>query len=180
MSATNSIRSLIYTGKFSFKLKLLKRFSITSSLVGGVGIPTIISLGLTNLPPVGQFAVGGVAMVATFGSTLLLQLLTHPYVLSLYELKKPSIEASTSSITSNNYKIQEIINKEPIDREFIIRSLNVIGFEKETKFRLKDVEVIKEASVHPFASFQVNKKFFYVHSDSILDDQLKRSLTNDF
>jgi len=175
--ATNAIRTLIYKGKFSFKLKILKRFSITSSLVGGVGIPTIISLGLTNLPPVGQFAVGGVAIVATFGSTILLQLLTHPYVLSLYELKKPSIEPI--SIKEINQEVKTII-KESNDREFIIRSLNVIGIEKETKFKLKDAEVIREASIHPFASFRVNKKFFYVHSDSILDEQLKRSLTNDF
>jgi hypothetical protein len=175
----NAIRTLIYQGKFSFKLKLLKRFSITSSLVGGVGIPTIISLGLTNLPPVGQFAVGGVAMVATFGSTILLQLLTHPYVLSLYELKKPPIEIPSIQITNIDDKIKDT-NNEIIDREFIIKSLSVIVLEKETKFRLKDVQVVKEASVHPFASFQVNKKFFYVHSDSILDEQLKRSLTNDF
>jgi len=86
-------------------------------------------------------------------------------------LKKPKIEIN------NDINIKD---KEIIDREFIIRSLNVIGFEKETKFRLKDVEVIREASIHPFASFRVDKKFFYVHSDSILDDQLKRSLTNDF
>ena len=171
--ATNSIRTLVYKGKFSFKLKILKRFSITSSLVGGIGIPAIISLGLTNLPPVGQFAVGGVAVVATFGSTILLQLLTHPYVLSLYELKKPS-----TTIPEVNKEEKPI--KESTDREFIIRSLNVIGIEKETKFKLKDAEVIREASIHPFASFRVNKKFFYVHSDSIIDEQLKRSLTNDF
>lgn len=178
--AQSAIRTLIYKGKFSFKLKVLKRFSITSSLVGGIGIPTIISLGLTNLPPVGQFVVGGVAIVATFGSTILLQLLTHPYVLSLYELKKPAIEIPLIETTNNDKKIKDINNKDIIDREFIIKSLNVIGLEKETSFRLKDVQVVREASVHPFASFQVNKKFFYVHSDSILDEQLKRSLTNDF
>jgi hypothetical protein len=94
-------------------------------------------------------------------------------------MKNQSIQWEYIHLQEINQEVNTII-KESNDREFIIRSLNVIGIEKETKFKLKDVEVIREASIHPFASFRVNNKFFYVHSDSIIDEQLKRSLTNDF
>ena len=77
-------QTTIYTGPFTGVTLRLKRVSIFSATVGSIGLPWLIYV--TEKTAMAASAVGGTAMLAAVGSTLLLNYCTNPYVHSITRL----------------------------------------------------------------------------------------------
>jgi len=151
---TISSKSQIYDGPFSTKLKWLKRFSVTSSVFSITIFPYLVhTYASAEIALVGKIAIVGTAILSSIGSTIMLKLITGPYVCAIYEYK--------GEMTNN-------------DRELIVTQLNIFGQVEETTFKVNNIVKVT-AAMHPFASFKVNDKYFYVGKD-IKDEVLRKKL----
>ncbi len=144
----------IYHGHFSTRLKWLKRFSVTSSVFSMTIFPYLVHAHASaEIALAGKIAIVGTAILSSIGSTIMLKLITGPYVCAVYENEEENLKN---------------------DRELVVTQLNIFGQVEETKFRVSSVVKVT-AAMHPFASFKVNEKYFYVGKD-IKDEVLKKKL----
>lgn len=88
--------SLIYEGPFASLSLRLKRISFTTACASIAGIPLLFTL-QTNVPPSGQIAVGGTAILAACGSTAALNFCFGPYVEKLEWIPVRQCNAPNSS-----------------------------------------------------------------------------------
>ena len=146
---------LLYSGVFTSKLRFLRRFSLSSTLIS-MCIPFALAYQESQIPAIGQAAVIGTALLSSGGSTLCLQLLSSPYVCMLHE--KPR-DASTN------------VGEE---RLFVATRLNMLGNPTTSEFRLSQCARVTAAQ-HPFASFVANKNYYYIGRD-VKDEKLKEFL----
>jgi hypothetical protein len=103
-------------------------------------------------------------MFASFSSTLFLQLFTHPYVTQLEELPPP-LPSSSSSSSLN-------------DKGYIATRLNILGNESKSElFHLNDTSRVA-ASAHPFASFTVKGKYYYIFGGDVKDETVRAALAS--
>ena len=109
---------------------------------------------------VGQIALSSTVLLASMSSTLLLHVVTLPYVVALHEIK-PSQEQSDNNL-----------------RRFRAKRFNLIGNHVETEFTLGDVSNADVAN--PFASFKHKTDgYFYIFGGNIPDDVIRKSLTRE-
>ena len=157
---------LIYEGPFAGTLKRLRRFSIASTTLAFVGFPLTAIFGIPNssISLAGQVAVVGTSLLASVSSTFFLQLVTHPYVTQLYELK----DASPREGVENKDK----------ERHFRAFRLNYFGNAVPVHFRLSELSKV-QGSQHPYASCQANGTFMYYHGSHVAESALRVLLTND-
>lgn len=153
----------IYSGIYSEKMRLLRRVSIASSVGCGVGLPLALNMISSSLDPIAQIAVTGTAIFASLSSTLFLQLITHPYVVSLEEIT-PSLPTLSA-------------DSRPEESVTMVRlratRLSIMGFDSRSEFNLSEVRRIGGGE-HPFATFAVKSQYYYVLGDSIKDDTIKK------
>jgi hypothetical protein len=160
------VAGLIYEGPFTGTLKRLRRFSIASTTLACIGFPLTAIFGIPNasISLAGQVAVVGTSLLASVSSTFFLQLVTHPYVTHLYELKDTGLG-------------EEAENKGK-DRQFRAFRLNYFGNAVPVHFRLSELSKV-QGSQHPYASCQANGTFMYYHGSHVEDSTLRVLLTND-
>ncbi len=104
----------------------------------------------STIPMVGKLAITGTALFTSVSSTILLELITHPYVTKMIEITKDGDET----------------------RSFQAFRLNILGSERDSVIKLSDIEHIT-TSIHPYASFRANGKFYYIQSPLIKDQEVK-------
>jgi len=75
----NKKSTLIYEGALGGLTTKLKRISVTSCILGIVGLPTASILYGIEAPAAAQAAVGGTALIAAVGSTVALHFCFSPY-----------------------------------------------------------------------------------------------------
>lgn len=158
LSETSS--TVVYEGiqGFTKRLRWLRRVSLTSSVFSVVGLPLMIAMKMSTVALIGQYAIVGSVIMSTVSSTALLQLLTHPYVVRIHEIKN--------------------VNRVNIEsRTFRAVRINVFGSFVETEFNLCDVEG-NNKFVNPFASFRANKNYYYIVGSLISDVDLRKTLTS--
>ena len=142
---------LIYQSKFGGRIRYLRRLSFLSSVVSlgflcGVvgGFSSQSALNITA-----QYAIVGGCCFGGLSATLLLKLVTEPYICELYEL--------TTNLNKNENK----------DRRFKAIAVNIFGSYINEEFLLNDVK----ETIHPFGSFKVNDRSFYLFGGGIKDDK---------
>jgi len=134
---------LVYEGKFAGRLRWLRRVSLGSSVVSIVGFPLAFHFGVggavaTAVPLVGQFMIAGTAIFTSLSSTLFLQAITSPYVAQLYALDEER-------------------------RKVLAFKVNLFGNLTASTFDISQIDNKFSASLHPFATFRVENRFYYVH-----------------
>lgn len=114
------------------------------------------------LPMAAQIALVGTVMFSSFSSTLLLQVVAHPYVCTLHEIVP--VDAPATPVASG-------------DRRFKATRYNMLGNPVVTEFSLKQAD--RNVS-NPFSSFQVKPAgFFYIFGGEIADAQIRSALTKE-
>lgn len=142
---------LVYEGPFASLSLRLKRISLTSAVIGIVGLPLLtIFQGGDGVPAVGQFAVLGTAGVVAVGSTALLGYCFSPYVHYLERLPKKDGIRLVRAIT----------------RDLYAREVETI-FDPAT-----DVDPPPEKTSRPFCNFVVKGLPMYVHPNMVDDLEL--------
>ena len=149
---TQAKGDLIYEGPFSSVVLRLKCVSIISATVGSIGLPLLITY--TEKTALAAGAVGGTAMIAAVGSTLLLNYCTNPYVHRIEQNK----ETNTLNVTS----------------------ANMLGIRFETLVKIPDdlVPAAKAGGgfMRPFCNFIGAGVPFYVHGELLNDKKLARKI----
>uniref|UniRef100_A0A7S3Q9W9 Uncharacterized protein n=1 Tax=Chaetoceros debilis TaxID=122233 RepID=A0A7S3Q9W9_9STRA len=112
--------SVIYEGPFASLSLRLKRISFTSACASIAGIPLLFTL-QTNIPPSGQIAVGGTAILAACGSTAALNFCFGPYVEKLEWI--PVRQCSTSTPSSSDKEGEDNnVNDDKSSQEDLLKS----------------------------------------------------------
>ena len=163
---TAAHRQLIYEGKFASRLKWLRRVSISSTCASVVCFPLAFHFGAaaaTSMPLVGQLMIAGTAIFTSLSSTIFLQTITSPYVAKLYEIR-------STGQGGNDASGPRVLEAERI---------NLLGNLVSSTFHLNQAEKVMSSAVHPFATFRVREKFFYVGlgATPLRDVDLQQRLT---
>lgn len=157
---------LLYTGLFAKKMKWLRRVSLGSSILSTGFFPIAMTYQSGILPMAAQIALAGTVLFSSLSSTLLLQVVAHPYVCTLYEV----VPAHKDNVVPPTHLVAG-------ERRFKAMRYSFIGQPVVTEFSLKQAD--KNVS-NPFSSFQVKPHgFFYIFGGEIEDAEVRRALTKE-
>lgn len=162
---------LLYQGPFSDLALRLKVISVTSAALGIVGIPLLITLHTGDVPPVGQIAVGGSAMLGAVGSTVAMSFVFSPYVTTL------------ERVPIRQCHFKDYDSQQPEQRaaqEWLLKATtrNILAMKVETIFDPK-TDVQRYSGIRPFCNFVAKGVPLYVHPFLILDDELRTELVGE-
>ncbi|KAL7476623.1 hypothetical protein ACHAW6_002472 [Cyclotella cf. meneghiniana] len=148
---------LIYESPFASLTLKLKRISLTSAVIGLVGLPALSFFygSAGGVPPTGQLAVIATAGITAVGSTALLGYCFSPYV-------------HTMEILSNGETEEEGAQRVRIVTRDIFARKVITVFDPST-----DVSRPGSDNSRPFCNFVVNGMPFYIHPDLLNDDKLR-------
>lgn len=149
-----------YDGFYSDKLKMLRRISISSSILSLFGLPVVISLSTGDLSTAAKVSIASTAVVASLGSTAILHAITHPYVTSLSYVAGGEQNSSTGP---GNYRFRAV-------------RLNMLGNPKTSEFSLDEMKEVRVTN-HPYANFQINGKYYYVRHEAIDNEELRDKIS---
>jgi len=153
---------IFYEGPFAGISTRLKAVSITSAVVGALGVPTLVYMYSGDISHLGQFAVGGTATMAACGSTVLVHFFFTPYVHTL--------ERVNMQETGNES------DAEPDKKELIKATWrNLFVVKQETVFDPL-IDTSPYNGNRPFCNFFVKGIPLYVHPELIMDDTLRKNL----
>ena len=97
LDSTKQSSQILYEGPFADLALKLKVVSVTSAALGIVGIPILMSLHTGEVPPIGQIAVGGSAMLGAVGSTVAMSFVFSPYISKLERVPIRQCHAETTT-----------------------------------------------------------------------------------
>mmetsp|Transcript_15072 Transcript_15072/g.19692 ORF Transcript_15072/g.19692 Transcript_15072/m.19692 type:complete len:233 (-) Transcript_15072:748-1446(-) len=165
----NTSPTAFYKGPFASIALRLKRVSLTTAIVGGVGMPAsvIIKHGSEAIPVGGQLAVAGTAAATAVGSTLLLSYCFNPYVHKM-EYINPE--------TRETIHLADYTNADDI-AHFHIKATtrSLVATEIETIFN-PETEIGAAPSSRPFCNFVAAGIPMYAHPELINDPRLLKVL----
>lgn len=162
---------LLYEGPFADLALRLKIVSVTSAALGLVGIPILITLNTGDVPPIGQLAVGGSAMLGAVGSTVAMSFVFTPYVCKLERIPIRHCHFS---------KQNDGDEQERATQEWLLKATtrNIAAMKVETVFDPK-TDVEQYSGIRPFCNFVAKGMPLYVHPELILDDELRVDLVGE-
>lgn len=107
---------------------------------------------------IGPMAIAGTAFMTSVSSTVLLALVTSPYVSAMYELSKK--DAADSAVRKDG------------GQKFKVTTMNILGSPVESSFHPSDVQ---KKVTHPFATFSIKStgKNYYVFDGQFKDENVK-------
>ena len=169
MDTKNS--QLLYEGPFSDLALRLKVISVTSAALSIVGIPLLITLHTGDVPPMGQLAVGGSAMIGAVGSTVAMSFVFSPYVTALERVPIRQCHSKRG---------EDSEHEEHAAQEWLLKATtrNILAMKVETVFDPK-TDVTQYSGIRPFCNFVAKGVPLYVHPELILDDQLRTELVGE-
>lgn len=162
---------LLYEGPFSVLTTRLKAISITSAVVGAIGVPVVIALYSGDVPAVGQYAMGGTTMLAACGSTTAVNFCFAPYVHTLERV--PVRQCHGEEETSEQVE-------ERAAQEYLVKATwrNIFVMKQEVVFD-PATDVTEYGGFRPFCNFMAKDVPLFVHPESLMDDELRKQLLGD-
>jgi hypothetical protein len=157
---------VLYEGPFAALTLRLKRVSLTSAVIGLVGLPALSFFygAADSVPATGQVAVIATAGLTAVGSTVLLGYCFSPYVHTLERVETVSGE------------------KNELDNNQLIRMVtrDIFARKVETVFDpTKDVTAPSSSNSRPFCNFMVKGLPFYIHPQLIQNEELRVQLVGE-
>jgi hypothetical protein len=199
-SSSSSSSVVIYEGPFASLTLRLKRVSLTSAMIGMIGLPAltafhgVASTSSSSVPPSGQMAVVLTAGIAAVGSTALLGYCFSPYVHAMERIvvdtPPPSRDggASVAYASSGDDARVEDVDDDVVDDDNrsetgggggLVRIItrDILTRRVETIFDpARDVAPPPTVTSRPFCNFLVRGIPMYVHPELIHDDELRYRL----
>lgn len=161
---------VVYEGPFAQLAFRLKAVSITTAVVGIVGIPILIVLYSGDVPVAGQFAVGGSALLGAAGSTVAMDFVFGPYISTLERVPVRQCHSSK----------EESLEEQRAAQEWLLKATtrNILAMKIETVFD-PTTDVTPYSGIRPFCNFLAKGRPMFVHPGLILDDSLRAQLVGD-
>ena len=173
--------TVVYEGPFSSLALRLKRISIASAVASVVGIPLLITYG-SNIPPSGQLAVGGTAILAACGSTVALTFCFSPYIHTLewipVKRQQQQQQQQCTSPTSADADADADGDGAEKGQKMLMKAttINFFAMRVETVFD-PDTDVNHDPKTYrPFCNFMVKDKPLFFHPQLLHDDELRIKL----
>mmetsp|Transcript_11410 Transcript_11410/g.21065 ORF Transcript_11410/g.21065 Transcript_11410/m.21065 type:complete len:271 (-) Transcript_11410:88-900(-) len=163
---------LLYEGPFASLTLRLKRLSLTSAVIGLVGLPALsVFQGAGSIPATGQLAIIATAGATAIGSTALLGYCFSPYVHTLERLSEDENESYGDVATNTVNGNQNLVRI--ITRDILARRVETI-FDPTT-----DVSPPPNGNSRPFCNFMVKGLPMYVHKEMVHDYKLRVQLVGE-
>ena len=155
--------SVFYEGPFGGVALKLKRVSLTTCIIGLIGMPgtILIKHGGDGIPIGGQLAIAGTAAAAAIGSTLLLSYFFNPYVHKM-EYIDPGTGDTVSPAPSNVNDIS-CLHIRATTRTLLATQLETV-FDPST--------IVPAQNSRPFCNFTANGIPMYCHPQLLHDPRL--------
>jgi len=176
----------MYQSMFGNKVKWLRRVSLSSTILSSCLLPVVASGYVTSgvLPLAAQIALTSTVLFSSLSSTILLQVVAHPYVHTLHEILRggaASTSASAGADAGEGAGAGEGASTskdsaDPMTRKFRVATFNFLGFLTKTDFTLGEAS---RTVSNPFASFQVKNKGFYIFGGEIKDTTVRRAVSKE-
>lgn len=169
---------LLYQGPFADLALRLKVVSVTSAALGIVGIPLLITLHTGDVPPIGQLAVGGSAMLGAVGSTVAMSFVFSPYISTLERI--PVRKCHATNETDETTTSSLVNDEDRAGQEWLLKATtrNIAAIKVETVFDPK-TDVEPYSGIRPFCNFVAKGVPMYVHPELIMDDELRIALVGE-
>jgi hypothetical protein len=142
-----------------------------------VGIPLLITYG-RNIPPSGQIAVGGTAILAACGSTAALTFCFSPYIHTLEWIPVRQCNSTTSADDGEEADTDEKVVAETKCQKMLMKAvtINFFAMRVVTVFD-PDTDVVHEPKTYrPFCNFMVKDKPLFFHPQLLHDNELRIKL----
>lgn len=164
--------AVLYEGPFAALTLRLKRVSLTSAVIGIVGLPALSFFygAADSVPATGQVAVIATAGLTAVGSTVLLGYCFSPYVHTLERIASPPVD-DTQDKNDDVDNNQQLIRM--VTRDILARKVETI-FDPS-----KDVTTPSSSNSRPFCNFLVHGLPFYIHPQLITDNELRVQLVGE-
>jgi hypothetical protein len=166
---------VIYRGALAEATLRLKRVSITTCVLGLVGMPLLCVLYGSDVAATGQLAVGGTAIFAATGSTAALTYCISPYVHLLEKVEVDEDDAldneseSTKGSASGHTQVKKVLLQ--------ATTRDIFAREKKTIFDPASTDdVSHNVGSRPFCNFKAKDVAMYVHPELIEDEVLREQL----
>eukprot|EP00581_Thalassiosira_minuscula_P014645 CAMPEP_0183717694 /NCGR_PEP_ID=MMETSP0737-20130205/11231_1 /TAXON_ID=385413 /ORGANISM="Thalassiosira miniscula, Strain CCMP1093" /LENGTH=289 /DNA_ID=CAMNT_0025947171 /DNA_START=152 /DNA_END=1021 /DNA_ORIENTATION=- len=164
---------LVYEGPFASLTLKLKRVSLTSAVIGIVGLPALsLFYGAGSVPATGQLAVIATAGVTAVGSTALLGYCFSPYVHTLEQLSGNFSESDGGNDADDAANLNQNLVR-IVTRDILARRVETI-FDPTT-----DVTPPPNNNSRPFCNFMVKGLPMYVHPELVHDHKLRVQLVGE-
>ena len=135
----NTDSKLVYSGPFSPAVKAIKLVSLVSSSTALFVTPFLIAFGREGIPLIGKSMIVGITLLASWGTTALLHLMTRAYIHKLYYNKSEGI--FTAYTTTLFYRT------------------------RVTKIQLSDIQQPRDGIGALFTTFVAKQRPFYLHQE---------------
>jgi hypothetical protein len=142
------------------------------------------------LPLAAQIALTSTVLFSSLSSTILLQVVAHPYVHPLHEILRGGTASTSASAGADadadtgegegagagEGASTSKDSADPMTRKFRVATFNFLGFLTKTDFTLGEAS---RTVSNPFASFQVKNKGFYIFGGEIKDTTVRRAVSKE-
>lgn len=167
---------IVYESPFAMLTTRLKAVSISSAVVGAIGVPMLIHFYSGEVPALGQYAVGGSTMLAACGSTVAINFCFAPYIHTLEKVpvrkcSAPTVDEGTEKSTTAP------LEEDRAAQEFLVKATwrNFTLMKQETVFD-PAVDVTEYDGIRPFCNFVAKDVPMYIHPEILHDDALRTQL----
>jgi hypothetical protein len=169
--------TLVYEGPFASLTLKLKRVSLTSAVIGLVGLPALsLFYGAGAVPAIGQIAVIATAGITAVGSTALLGYCFSPYVHTLEVLPEKVTSESDGNEDEGDGNTTSNNTDEGVDTQRLARIVtrDILARRVETVFNpATDISPPPSNNSRPFCNFMVKGLPMYVHPELVHDYKLR-------
>jgi hypothetical protein len=182
-TASAAPSSLVYDSPFSNVVNRLRFMSVTTGVLGSVGLPILISL-KPEMPEAGILVAGVAFLTGSLGSTAIIHTVFGPYVYKIEQIPvrkchSPSIESkeSAQADASTESGGSQCSNPKPVaGQKYLYKTITKGLFLNriETVFDLCDVKTY--SGLRPMCNFVSKERVFYVHPEFVMDPLLKQAI----
>lgn len=142
---------------------MLKATSLTTAGLGLIALPLLTQLSTKKIPAAGKIALSGVVGSVTLLSTVLLQWIARPYIHRMTVAVPETAPRDGDKVKLGQVKDEDII--------FEVEQLSLFMFPVLTEFSMAQVKPTP-AVMHPFQSFEVEGRGYYVEGVMFPDKEL--------
>lgn len=140
------VSHLVYSGPFSTAVKSIKIVSVMTSTTALFVSPLLLLFGREEVPMVGKAMVVAITLIASWGTTGMLHMLTRTYIHKLfYDRAEQKFTAHTSTLFSRT---------------------------RETQFLASEIAQPKTGFSALFSTFVAKKRHFYLHQELMRESNI--------
>lgn len=193
-TTTNAeLRQFVYESPLAKVVTRLRTVSLTTGIIGSVGLPLILACKGGDLPSAGYLGLAMAFVSGTLGSTAAIHFVFSPYVYSIERIPVRQCHAPANTQTANtDAETKTHTDTDAVDptvthliqpsqpKDILLKAISKGLFlnQIETVFDPK-INVAKYKGLRPLCNLRVKDRILYVHPEFVYDDEMRRQMDLD-